>query len=109
MLSRQIFDVDHLVAGKIPTGDDRCRFDFNILEEKIKELIADRLGDENRLMYAPMSTQLQLSSVPILLKESLEPNALSGKLRVQQPLHPPSLLPCQSTSHGHQLSTSMAG
>ena len=49
-LSKQIFNVDRLLAGKIPTGDDQCRFDFNILEKKIKELIAHRLGDENHVI-----------------------------------------------------------
>src|SRR5579859_5828082 len=59
--------------------------------------------------WQAISQQLQLSSVPILLKESLEPDALSGKPRAQQPLHPPSLHPCQSTILRQELSTSTAG
>jgi len=49
-LSKQTFDVGHLLAGKIPTGDDQCRFDFNVLEQKLKGLIAHRLGDENHVI-----------------------------------------------------------
>ena len=45
-LSEKIFRVDHVLAGKIPVGDDRCRFDYNILEEEIKNLVEDRLGDK---------------------------------------------------------------
>jgi len=40
-----------VLAGKIPTGDKLCRFDFNILEEKIKELIAKRLGDVDHPLF----------------------------------------------------------
>jgi len=46
-MSQEIFRVDHVLAGKIPVGDDTCRFDFNTLETKVKKLIEQRLGDEN--------------------------------------------------------------
>src|SRR5271169_5704419 len=49
-LSKEIFRVDHVLAGKIPIGDDQCRFDFNILELKVKELIKQRLGDEDHVI-----------------------------------------------------------
>jgi predicted acylesterase/phospholipase RssA len=44
--------VDNVLAGKVPVGDDRCRFDFNIFEAKVKELIQRRLGDENHIISA---------------------------------------------------------
>jgi Patatin-like phospholipase len=50
-LSEAVFDTDQLLAGEIPVGDDQCRFDFNVLENKLKELIMDRLGDEDWPMF----------------------------------------------------------
>ena len=51
-LSKEIFRVDHVLAGKVPVGDDQCRFDFNIFERKVKELIEERLGDQNHVISA---------------------------------------------------------
>jgi len=45
-LSQKIFQVDHVLAGKIPLGDDRCRFDYNVLEAETKSLVEERLGDK---------------------------------------------------------------
>ena len=50
-LSKAVFDTDRVLAGEIPVGDDQCRFDFKVLEEKLKELIMDRLGAEDWLMF----------------------------------------------------------
>ena len=49
-LSKEVFKVDQVIAGHIPVGDDRCRFDYNILETFIKKMICDKLGNENCLM-----------------------------------------------------------
>jgi predicted acylesterase/phospholipase RssA len=49
-LSKEIFRVDHVLAERIPVGDDRCRFDYNTLEAKLKELIEQRLGDRDHVM-----------------------------------------------------------
>ena len=38
------------MAGNIPTGDDRCRFDATVLENIIKQLIEEKLGDPNAYM-----------------------------------------------------------
>lgn len=51
-LSQKIFRVDHVLAGKIPVDDDRCRFDYNILEVEIKSLVEERLGDKAHGMSA---------------------------------------------------------
>lgn len=51
-LSKDVFRVDHVLAGKIPAGDDRCRFDYRELEKAIKNMIKARLGDENYSMSA---------------------------------------------------------
>ena len=49
-MSEKVFNVDQVIAGKIPTGDDRCRFDATILEDVIKSLIEEKLGDPNASM-----------------------------------------------------------
>jgi hypothetical protein len=48
-LIERIFAVDQIVAGKIPAGDDACRFDANVLEMALQELIAKETetGDSN--------------------------------------------------------------
>jgi len=51
-MSQEIFAVDHVLAGRIPLGDDRCRFDFNTLEANVKELIKQRLGNKDHIMSA---------------------------------------------------------
>ena len=51
-LSKEVFNVDKVLAGHIPVGDDRCRFDYNILERVIKQIIQQKLGDENCRMNA---------------------------------------------------------
>ena len=51
-LSQKVFKVDQVIAGCIPAGDDRCRFDYTILETVIKQMIRERLGDENCFMNA---------------------------------------------------------
>ena len=38
------------MAGNIPTGDDRCRFDATVLENVIKQLIEKKLGDPGAYM-----------------------------------------------------------
>ena len=49
-LSEKVFNVDQVIAGKIPTGDDRCRFDATVLENVIKNLVKEKLGDANAKM-----------------------------------------------------------
>jgi len=51
-LSQKIFQVDQVLAGTIPVGDDCCRFDYNILEAEIKRLVEERLGDKDHGMSA---------------------------------------------------------
>jgi hypothetical protein len=46
-LSKKVFEIDKVLLGKIPVGDDRCRFDHNILEAAIKAIIKDRLNSED--------------------------------------------------------------
>ena len=50
-----------MFAGYIPIGDDKCRFDFNKLEEELKKLIRARLGNENFPMHSrqPLESILQ--------------------------------------------------
>jgi predicted acylesterase/phospholipase RssA len=46
-LSKKVFDVDQVLGGVIPTGDDQCRFSHLTLERSIKDLIKERLGSED--------------------------------------------------------------
>jgi len=49
-LSKEIFDVDKVIAGAIPVGDNECRFDFNTLETSIKDIIKKKLGKDDYTM-----------------------------------------------------------
>lgn len=51
-----MFKVDQVLVGHIPVGDDRCRFDYNVLEAVIKKIIREKLGDENCYMNAIPNT-----------------------------------------------------
>jgi predicted acylesterase/phospholipase RssA len=55
-LSEKVFKVDQVLVGHIPVGDDRCRFDYNILEAVIKKIIREKLGDEDCRMNAIPNT-----------------------------------------------------
>ena len=46
-LSEKVFDLDKVIAGNIPIGDDQCRFDATVLENVIKHLIEEKLGNTN--------------------------------------------------------------
>lgn len=46
-LSQKVFDVDLVLKGNVPSGDDRCRFDYNKLESAIKSLVKGKLNKEN--------------------------------------------------------------
>lgn len=49
-----------MILGKVPVGDNQCRFDYHILENSIKAIIKDRLKDEDRTLSAvpPVSHQV---------------------------------------------------
>lgn len=49
-LSREVFNIDQVLFGAIPAGDNRCRFDYKILENAIKDIVKDRLGFETCAM-----------------------------------------------------------
>jgi hypothetical protein len=49
-LSERVFKRDQVVAGVIPTGDNCCRFDAEILETVVKELIEEELKNADALM-----------------------------------------------------------
>jgi len=73
-LSRQIFDIDRLVAGEIPVGDKQCHFDFNILQKKVKELIVRQLGDENYPMWVNRSASEALQGCPTFVVAKMAGN-----------------------------------
>jgi Patatin-like phospholipase len=42
-----VFKVDQVLLQKIPIGDDQCRFDYNVLEKVMQNMIKERLNSEN--------------------------------------------------------------
>ena len=46
-LCEKVFEVDQVVQGVIPEGDDQCRFDYKKLEEALKIIIRKRLQNEH--------------------------------------------------------------
>jgi predicted acylesterase/phospholipase RssA len=56
-LANKVFNIDNVIAGTIPTGDDCCRFDASILETVIKNLVKEKLGDENATMADPAQAE----------------------------------------------------
>lgn len=76
-MSEKVFDVDQVIAGNIPPGDDRCRFDATVLENIIKRLIEQKLGDANTSMAdtgssdskpCPTLSSLQVRRMPKVLQ-----------------------------------------
>jgi len=49
-LSKELFITDRVFVGKIPIGDNQCRFDFNTLEMKVKDLVEQKLGNKDHIM-----------------------------------------------------------
>jgi hypothetical protein len=49
-LSKKVFEVDQVLKGVIPIGDDQCRFDYKQLEHAIKDVVRKKLDDENARM-----------------------------------------------------------
>jgi hypothetical protein len=55
-LTEQVFGIDHLTAGEIPTPGD-CYFDSKILETVIQEIIAKETGDPNAKLADTVCTE----------------------------------------------------
>jgi predicted acylesterase/phospholipase RssA len=49
-LSKRVFEIDKIFMGVIPKGDNACRFNYQTLEDAIKEVIRTKLNDPNALM-----------------------------------------------------------
>jgi len=62
-LSEKVFDVDQVMTGNIPTGDDQCRFDATVLENVVKRLIEQKLGDAGALMVDAESSDSKLCPI----------------------------------------------
>lgn len=45
-----MFDVDQVLKGVIPVGDDQCRFNYKQLESVIQGVVKKKLGDDNAIM-----------------------------------------------------------
>jgi predicted acylesterase/phospholipase RssA len=49
-LSEKVFKRDQVMTGVIPTGDNRCRFDVEILQKVIQDLVKAELNDVDATM-----------------------------------------------------------
>jgi predicted acylesterase/phospholipase RssA len=49
-LSEKVFDRDQVLFGVLPTGEKSCRFDSSVLEQAVKDLVKEKLKDENAIM-----------------------------------------------------------
>lgn len=56
-LAEAVFNIDQVLAGVIPAGDDRCRFDATVLETVVQNLVEKKLGDKNAKMEDPGQTE----------------------------------------------------
>jgi Patatin-like phospholipase len=56
-LVEAVFNIDNVIAGVVPIGDDLCRFDATILEAVVKKLVKEKLGDENAQMADPAQSE----------------------------------------------------
>ena len=45
-----MFEVDQVLNGVIPLGDDQCRFDYQKLETAMKDIVQRKLQDQNAVM-----------------------------------------------------------
>jgi patatin-like phospholipase/acyl hydrolase len=55
-----VFQVDQVLAGRVPLGDSACRFDYNLLENAIKKLIKDKLDVEEDCKMDDISSPREL-------------------------------------------------
>ena len=49
-LSKKVFEVDQVLKGIIPVGDNQCRFDYQQLEQAIKDIVRKKLHEEDATM-----------------------------------------------------------
>ncbi len=70
-LSREVFKIDQVLLGKIPVGDDRCRFDHNILEVAIKVIIKDRLSSDDCSMSAVSNARYRVCPTFVVAKKAV--------------------------------------
>jgi hypothetical protein len=47
---KSVFDVDQVVKGVIPVGDDRCRFGYKRLDDGIKAIVRKGLQDQEAIL-----------------------------------------------------------
>src|SRR5438045_1924509 len=58
-VSQKVFKIDQVLLERIPTGDNQCRFDHNVLEAEIKAIVRNRVGSENCSMSEVCISDLQ--------------------------------------------------
>lgn len=51
---QHVFEIEPLLLGVIPSGDDECRFCYQKFERAIQSIIKTKIGDENSLMAESM-------------------------------------------------------
>src|SRR5271156_3274136 len=55
-MSTRVFNLDEVLCNTVPFGDDQCRFNYQNLENVVKEIVRDRLGNENENASMSAST-----------------------------------------------------
>lgn len=70
-LLRDVFNVDNVLLGKIPVGDDQCRFDHKVLENSIKGIIKDRLGSEDCEMSRVFTASYHVCPTFVVAKKAV--------------------------------------
>jgi len=70
-LAKEVFNVDQVLLGKIPTGDNRCRFDYNVLETSIKAIIKDRLFSEDCSLSEVSSADYRVCRTFVVAKKAI--------------------------------------
>jgi Patatin-like phospholipase len=74
-LSKDVSNVDQVLARKIPIGDNQCRFDHNVLEGAIKLIIKERLNDESCRMNAVPKALNKTCPTFVVAKKALHVDA----------------------------------
>jgi predicted acylesterase/phospholipase RssA len=72
-LSKKIFKKDQVLVGLVPTGDRMCRFDHNVFEDVIKQLINEKLKDPSAPMADP--TIVEYKPCPMFIVANSAANA----------------------------------
>jgi len=61
-----------VLLGKIPIGDDQCRFDYAVLEQEIKSLVESRLMSDKVTMSGVVTSTYPICPTFVVAKKALQ-------------------------------------